>query len=106
MHDTLLRHLRDIRSAHYAGVPAVTYDDMASAARRVLEVRRLLERATGRTVTTKVTKAAVATLLRGELSLEPVMNFGHLRRASRGRGRAVRPEDEAEREDGPGRRTR
>ena len=67
MRDTLLRHLRDIRSAQYLSVPAVTYDDMAAAARRELEVRWLLERATGRTVTTKVTKAAVATLLRGDL---------------------------------------
>ena len=67
MHETLLQHLRETRAAYYAGMPGVTHEDMASAARRVLEVRRMLERATGRPATTKVTKEAIATLLRSSL---------------------------------------
>ena len=66
MHDTLLRHLRETRAACYAGMPGVTHDDMA-AARRVLEMRRMLERTTGRAVMTTVSKEAIATLLRGSL---------------------------------------
>ena len=67
MHDALMQHLRETRAAYYAGMPGVTHEDMANAARRVLEVRRMLERATGRPVTTKVTKEAVASLLRSGL---------------------------------------
>ena len=66
IHDTLLRHLREIKADYYAGMPGVTHDDMA-AARRVLEVRRMLERTTGRAVTTTVSKEAIATLLGGSL---------------------------------------
>ncbi len=67
MHDTLMTHLRETRAAYYAGMPGVTHEDMAAAARRVLEVRQMLERASGRLVTTKVTKEAIAALLRGSL---------------------------------------
>lgn len=65
--DTLDRHLRQTKAAYYAGMPGVTYDDMAAAAERLLRMRRAYEQASGRPVTTKVTKAAVSTLLRSGL---------------------------------------
>ena len=40
---------------------------MAAAARRVLEVRQRIEQASGRPITTKVSRAAIATLLRSSL---------------------------------------
>lgn len=56
--------LRQWKLAYYAQMPGVTYDDMAAAARRLLEARAAYERATGRPVRTKVTAQAIANLLR------------------------------------------
>jgi hypothetical protein len=60
----LLDHMRQTRAAYQRGVPGVTYDDMRAAAERVLRMRVSVERASGRQVTTKVTTAAIAHLLR------------------------------------------
>lgn len=57
-------HLRQWKAAYYANTPGVTYDDMAAAARRLLEMRVAYERASGRTVKTKVTQATIASLIR------------------------------------------
>lgn len=61
---TLESQVRQTKAAYYRGVPGVTYDDMAAAARRLLEMRACYERASGRKVTSKATNKAVATLLR------------------------------------------
>lgn len=61
---TLESQVRQTKAAYYSAVPGVTYDDMAAAARRLLEMRAVVERATGRKVTSKPTSLAVATLLR------------------------------------------
>jgi hypothetical protein len=64
LHSTLERQAKQTKAAYYAGIPGVTYEDMSAAARRLLEMRVAIEKATGRPVRTKVTKASVATLLR------------------------------------------
>lgn len=61
---TLENHVRQTRHAYTTGVPGVTYEDMAAAARRLLEMRAAFERASGRKVTSKPTKAQIAALLR------------------------------------------
>lgn len=61
---TLENQVRQTKAAYYAAVPGVTYDDMADAARRLLDMRAAYERASGRKVTSKATKKAIATLLR------------------------------------------
>jgi hypothetical protein len=61
---TLENQVRQTKAAYYRNMPGVTYDDMAGAARRLLEMRVAYERASGRPVKTKVTKKAIATLLR------------------------------------------
>ena len=61
---TLENQVRQTKAAYYSAVPGVTYDDMAAAARRLLEMRASYERASGRKVTSKVTSKAIATLLR------------------------------------------
>jgi hypothetical protein len=60
----LEQHLRQWKAAYYRHTPGVTYDDMATAARRLLEMRAAYERATGRPQRVKVTKKAIADLLR------------------------------------------
>ncbi len=45
-------------------MPGVSYDDMAAAAKRLLDMRAAYERASGRPVRTKATPAAIASLLR------------------------------------------
>lgn len=65
--ETLTKHLKQTRAAYYAGMPGVTYDDMAQAARRLLVMRGHYERASGRRVTSAPTKGQVAHLLRGDL---------------------------------------
>lgn len=67
LHDLLLTHLRQIRAAYYDGMSGVEYADLAKAARRVLEVRVQIEQASGRRVTTRVSREAIATLLRSSL---------------------------------------
>lgn len=62
--DTLERHVKETKAAYYRGVPGVTYEDMAAAARRLIEMRAVVERSTGRKVTSKPTKLAIASLLR------------------------------------------
>lgn len=57
-------HLRQWKAAYYANTPGVTYDDMAAAARRLLEMRAAYERASGRPVKTRVTAKNIAALLR------------------------------------------
>lgn len=64
--DALERHMKDTRRAYMAGVAGVEYVDMASAAERVLRMRAAYERAAGRRATTRVTKGAIATLLRAD----------------------------------------
>lgn len=56
--------LREWKAAYYRNTPGVTYEDMAGAARRLLEMRAAYERATNGTARTKVTGAAIAGLLR------------------------------------------
>jgi hypothetical protein len=56
--------MRRTRAEYRKGTPGVTYDDMKAAAIRVLEMRISIERASGRPVRTKVTKGAIASLLR------------------------------------------
>ena len=56
--------LREWKSAYYRDMPGVTYDDMATAARRLLETRAAYERASGRPVKTKITSKDIAALLR------------------------------------------
>lgn len=60
----LTEHLRQTKRAYYSGMTGVTYDDMAAAARRLLDARGNYERATGRKVTSKPTQAQVSNLLR------------------------------------------
>lgn len=60
----LEQQVRDTKRAYNAGTPGVTYDDMAASARRLLEMRACVERATGRPVKTKITKLAIASVLR------------------------------------------
>lgn len=61
---TLENQVRQTKAAYYSAVPGVTYDDMAAAAQRLIEMRACYERASGRKVTSKVTRKAIATLLR------------------------------------------
>lgn len=61
---TLENQVRETKAAYYRSVPGITYDDMAAAARRLLEMRASFEKASGRKVRTKVTKAAIANMLR------------------------------------------
>lgn len=61
---TLENQVRQTRAAYYQSMPGVTYDDMAASARRLLTMRAAYEKASGRPVKTKVTKKAVANLLR------------------------------------------
>lgn len=56
--------VRQMRAAYAKNVPGIEYEDMAAAAKRVLEMRRAVEQATGRPVRTQVTKRAIATMLR------------------------------------------
>ena len=63
MHHTLPQLLGEVREAHHARMRGVSYEDTVAAALRVLCVRRMLERATGRPETTEVTTDAIATLL-------------------------------------------
>jgi hypothetical protein len=56
--------VRQMRAAYAKNTPGITYDDMAGAARRLLEMRIAIEKATGRPVRTTVSKKAVANLLR------------------------------------------
>lgn len=56
--------LRETKRRYYAGTPGYTYDTMRDDARRLLHMRQVLERASGRPVRTKVTARAVADLLR------------------------------------------
>lgn len=58
------QQLRDWKLAYHRGMPGVTYDDMATAARRLLEYRAAYEKASGRRVKTRVSGAAIASLLR------------------------------------------
>lgn len=60
----LEQHLAQWKSAYYANMPGVTYEDMAAAARRLLEMRAAYERASGRPVRTRISKKAIAELLR------------------------------------------
>lgn len=57
--------LRQTRAAYYKNTPGITYDDMSASAKRVLEMRAAIERSTGRPVKTKVSKRAIAQLIRG-----------------------------------------
>lgn len=61
---TLENQVRQTKAAYYSGMNGVTYEDMAAAARRLLRMRISYERASGRKVSTKITKQAVASLLR------------------------------------------
>jgi len=61
---TLENQVRQTKAAYYASVPGVTYEDMAAAARRLLDMRACYERSSGRRVTSKATPKAIATLLR------------------------------------------
>lgn len=60
----LEQQVRDTKRAYNTGTPGVTYDDMAASARRLLEMKACIERATGRPVRTKVTSLAIASVLR------------------------------------------
>lgn len=61
---TLENQVRQTKAAYYRNTPGITYDDMAAAARRLLEMRAAYEKASGRRVASKPTKKAIATLLR------------------------------------------
>lgn len=61
---TLENQVRQTKAAYYRNTPGVTYDDMAAAARRLIEMRAAYEKASGRKVTSRATKKAIATLLR------------------------------------------
>ena len=61
---TLENQVRQTKAAYYSAVPGVTYDDMAAAARRLLEMRASYERASGRKVTSKVTSESIVRLIR------------------------------------------
>lgn len=60
----LRQHVIDTRAAYYRGVPGITYEDMAAAARRYLTMMALANQAAGRP-TQPVTTGSVARLLRG-----------------------------------------
>jgi hypothetical protein len=60
----LERHLADVKKAYHQGQRGYTYDDMAAAAERVLRMRIAIEKASGRAVKTKLTRRAIADLLR------------------------------------------
>lgn len=62
--EVLENQVRQTKRAYDDGVAGVTYDDMAASARRLLEMRVAYERASGRKVTTKVSKRSIASLLR------------------------------------------
>jgi len=65
--DTLAKHLRETKAAYYANMPGVTYEDMSAAAARLLTMRGICEKASGRKVTSAPTKKQIAILLRGDL---------------------------------------
>jgi hypothetical protein len=65
--DTLTAQVRQTRAAYYAGMPGVTYEDMAASAARLLRMRGIIERMQGRPVTSKPTTGQIAHLLRGNL---------------------------------------
>ena len=62
--ETLEKHAKEMKRAYYAGTPGITYEDMAAAAKRVIEFKAYVEAATGRKVTHHATKAAIANYLR------------------------------------------
>lgn len=64
--DTLAKQVRDTKAAYYSNVPGVTYDDMAAAAERLLRMRAMAERMSGRKVTSAPTKKQIAVMLRGD----------------------------------------
>lgn len=63
--DTLTGQLKQTRAAYYANMPGITYEDMAASAARLLRMRAVVEKMTGRPVKSDPTsKKQIAALLR------------------------------------------
>lgn len=63
--ETLERQLADTKRAYFTGMKGLTVEDMRSAARRLLTMRRAYEQASGRPATSNPDSGAqVAALLR------------------------------------------
>ena len=63
--DTLAAQLQRTKQAYYANMRGITYDDMSAAAARLLRMRAVVEKMTGRPVKSDPTsKKQIAALLR------------------------------------------
>ena len=66
--DLLATQLQRTKQAYYANMPGITYDDMSASAARLLRMRAVVEKMTGRLVKSDpASKKQIAALLRGSL---------------------------------------